>query len=156
MTNERRHLMAERKYHLLYIPSNQSVGNYYEGVIQSFLSASKGDDLFAWKDYRVGGLRANMNGYIECAQEFLPDNFSEFKKKRRKELEDEIAQAKSAEDTQRLHTLEQEYNALILPSTQSYTDFAREMKERVESEMQYPGTVKIIVIRESRAQEEAK
>ena len=33
---------------------------------------------------------------------------------------------------------------------------AREMKERVEAEMQYPGTVKIIVIRESRAQEEAK
>jgi len=33
---------------------------------------------------------------------------------------------------------------------------AREMKEKIESEMQYPGTVKIIVIRESRAQEEAK
>ena len=33
---------------------------------------------------------------------------------------------------------------------------AREMKERDEAEMQYPGTVKIIVIRESRAQEEAK
>ena len=33
---------------------------------------------------------------------------------------------------------------------------AREMKERDEPEMQYPGTVKIIVIRESRAQEEAK
>ena len=33
---------------------------------------------------------------------------------------------------------------------------ARDMKEKIESEMQYPGTVKIIVIRESRAQEEAK
>lgn len=33
---------------------------------------------------------------------------------------------------------------------------AREMKEKIESEMQYPGTIKIIVIRESRAQEEAK
>ena len=32
----------------------------------------------------------------------------------------------------------------------------KEMKEKIESEMQYPGTVKIIVIRESRAQEEAK
>ena len=30
------------------------------------------------------------------------------------------------------------------------------MKEKIESEMQYPGTIKIIVIRESRAQEEAK
>ena len=33
---------------------------------------------------------------------------------------------------------------------------AREMKEKIENEMQYPGTIKIIVIRESRAQEEAK
>lgn len=33
---------------------------------------------------------------------------------------------------------------------------AREMKEKIESDMQYPGTIKIIVIRESRAQEEAK
>ncbi len=33
---------------------------------------------------------------------------------------------------------------------------ARDMKEKIESEMQYPGTVKIIVIRESRALEEAK
>ena len=33
---------------------------------------------------------------------------------------------------------------------------AREMKEKIESEMQYPGTVKIVVIRESRALEEAK
>lgn len=33
---------------------------------------------------------------------------------------------------------------------------AREMKERIEKEMQYPGTVKITVIRETRASEEAK
>lgn len=33
---------------------------------------------------------------------------------------------------------------------------AREIKERIESEMQYPGTIKITVIRETRAQEEAK
>lgn len=33
---------------------------------------------------------------------------------------------------------------------------AREMKEKVEAEMQYPGTIKIVVIRESRALEEAK
>lgn len=33
---------------------------------------------------------------------------------------------------------------------------AREMKEKIEAEMQYPGTVKITVIRETRAQEEAK
>jgi len=33
---------------------------------------------------------------------------------------------------------------------------AREMKEKIEKEMQYPGTVKITVIRETRAQEEAK
>ena len=39
--------------------------------------------------------------------------------------------------------------------TKSYK-IAREMKERIEKEMQYPGTIKITVIRESRAQEEAK
>ena len=33
---------------------------------------------------------------------------------------------------------------------------ARDMKEKIEKEMQYPGTIKISVIRETRAQEEAK
>lgn len=33
---------------------------------------------------------------------------------------------------------------------------ARDIKEQIESEMQYPGTIKITVIRETRAQEEAK
>ena len=33
---------------------------------------------------------------------------------------------------------------------------ARNMKEKIEEEMQYPGTVKITVIRETRASEEAK
>ncbi len=39
---------------------------------------------------------------------------------------------------------------------QSSYKIAREMKEKIENTMQYPGTIKIIVIRESRAQEEAK
>ena len=33
---------------------------------------------------------------------------------------------------------------------------ARDIKERIESEMQYPGTIKINVIRETRAIEEAR
>ncbi len=33
---------------------------------------------------------------------------------------------------------------------------AREVKEKIESTMQYPGTIKVTVIRETRAQEEAK
>ena len=33
---------------------------------------------------------------------------------------------------------------------------ARDIKEKIESEMQYPGTIKVTVIRETRAQEEAK
>ena len=33
---------------------------------------------------------------------------------------------------------------------------AKDIKERIEKEMQYPGTIKIVVIRESRALEEAK
>ncbi len=33
---------------------------------------------------------------------------------------------------------------------------ARELKEKIESELQYPGTIKITVIRETRAQEEAR
>ncbi len=39
--------------------------------------------------------------------------------------------------------------------TNSYK-IAKEVKERIESEMQYPGTIKITVIREKRAQAEAK
>ena len=33
---------------------------------------------------------------------------------------------------------------------------ARDIKDRIEAEMQYPGTIKINVIRETRAVEEAK
>ena len=33
---------------------------------------------------------------------------------------------------------------------------ARDIKERIENELQYPGTIKVVVIRETRAQEEAK
>ena len=33
---------------------------------------------------------------------------------------------------------------------------ARDIKDRIEKEMQYPGTVKVTVIRETRAIEEAK
>jgi len=33
---------------------------------------------------------------------------------------------------------------------------ARELKDKIEAEMQYPGTIKITVVRETRAQEEAK
>ena len=33
---------------------------------------------------------------------------------------------------------------------------AREIKEKIEEEMQYPGTIKVTVIREVRATEEAK
>lgn len=42
-----------------------------------------------------------------------------------------------------------------IDDAQSYK-IARDMKERIEKEMQYPGTIKITVIRETRAQEEAK
>ena len=33
---------------------------------------------------------------------------------------------------------------------------ARDIKNQIEQEMQYPGTIKITVIRETRVQEEAK
>ena len=33
---------------------------------------------------------------------------------------------------------------------------ARDIKDRIEKEMQYPGTIKITVIRETRAEEQAK
>ena len=33
---------------------------------------------------------------------------------------------------------------------------ARDIKNKIEQEMQYPGTIKITVIRETRVQEEAK
>ena len=43
----------------------------------------------------------------------------------------------------------------IIDDAASYK-LARDMKEQIEKEMQYPGTIKITVIRETRAQEEAK
>ena len=43
----------------------------------------------------------------------------------------------------------------MIDDAQSYK-IARDMKEQIEKEMQYPGTIKITVIRETRAQEEAK
>ena len=43
----------------------------------------------------------------------------------------------------------------VVDDAQSYK-IARDMKEKIEKEMQYPGTIKITVIRETRAQEEAK
>ena len=43
----------------------------------------------------------------------------------------------------------------VIDDAQSYK-IARDMKEQIEKEMQYPGTIKITVIRETRAQEEAK
>ena len=33
---------------------------------------------------------------------------------------------------------------------------ARDIKDKVEAEMQYPGTIKVVVIRETRAEEIAK
>ena len=35
-------------------------------------------------------------------------------------------------------------------------EIAREIKEKIENELKYPGTIKVTVIRETRAQEEAK
>ena len=35
-------------------------------------------------------------------------------------------------------------------------DYIEEVKEKIESTMKYPGTIKITVVRETRAQEEAK
>ena len=43
----------------------------------------------------------------------------------------------------------------VIDDLESYK-IAREMKEKIEHDMQYPGTIKITVIRETRAQEEAK
>lgn len=52
-----------------------------------------------------------------------------------------------------------EIRVMVTPSevddTKSYK-IAREIKDKIEAEMQYPGTIKITVIRETRAQEEAK
>ena len=52
-----------------------------------------------------------------------------------------------------------ELRVIVKPSdvddAKSYK-IARDIKEKIENEMQYPGTIKITVIRETRVQEEAK
>ncbi len=52
-----------------------------------------------------------------------------------------------------------ELRVIVKPSEISDADsfkLARQIKEQIENEMQYPGTIKITVTRETRAQEEAK
>ena len=52
-----------------------------------------------------------------------------------------------------------EIRVMVNPSeVDDLTSFqiAREIKTRIEAEMQYPGTIKVTVIRETRASEEAK
>ena len=52
-----------------------------------------------------------------------------------------------------------ELRVIVKPSevddAKSYK-IARDIKEQIEQEMQYPGTIKVTVIREIRAQEEAR
>ena len=48
---------------------------------------------------------------------------------------------------------------IVKPEEVDYLEahkIAREVKEKIESTMKYPGTIKITVVRETRAQEEAK
>jgi len=42
-----------------------------------------------------------------------------------------------------------------IDDTNSYR-LARDIKNKIENEMQYPGTIKVTVIRETRVQEEAR
>ncbi len=78
-----------------------------------------------------------------------------------KRLEDLEAIGNSFEGVEKTYAMQagREVRVMVKPDeiddTSAYK-IARDMKEKIESEMQYPGTIKILVIRESRAVEEAK
>ena len=78
-----------------------------------------------------------------------------------KRLEELEAIGNSFEGVEKTYAMQagREVRVMVKPEEiDDLTSFkiAREMKEKIESEMQYPGTIKITVIRETRAQEEAK
>lgn len=76
-------------------------------------------------------------------------------------LEDLEALGNSIEGVDKSYALQagRELRVMVKPEmVDDLTSYkiARDLKEKIESEMQYPGTIKITVIRETRAQEEAK
>ncbi len=78
-----------------------------------------------------------------------------------KRLEELEAIGNSFEGVEKTYAMQagREIRVMVKPSEVSDNatyKIAREMKEKIEKEMQYPGTIKIVVIRESRALEEAK
>ncbi len=78
--------------------------------------------------------------------------------KRLEQLED-IGNSFSGVDKSYAMQAGREIRVIVKPDeVDDLTSFkiAREIKDKIESEMQYPGTIKITVVRETRAQEEAK
>ncbi len=78
-----------------------------------------------------------------------------------KRLEQLEAIGNSFEGVEKTYAMQAGREVRVMVSPEEVDDvlsykIAKDMKEKIEAEMQYPGTIKIIVIRESRAQEEAK
>lgn len=76
-------------------------------------------------------------------------------------LEDLEAIGNGMEGVEKSYALQagRELRVMVRPEeVDDLTSFkiARDIKEKIESELQYPGTIKVTVIRETRAQEEAK
>ena len=78
-----------------------------------------------------------------------------------KRLEQLEASGNSFEGVEKTYAMQAGREVRVMVKPDEVTDaksfkIARDMKEKIETEMQYPGTIKITVIRETRAQEEAK
>ena len=78
-----------------------------------------------------------------------------------KRLEQLEAIGNSFEGVEKTYAMQAGREVRVMVKPDEVTDaksfkIARDMKEKIETEMQYPGTIKITVIRETRAQEEAK
>lgn len=78
-----------------------------------------------------------------------------------KRLEDLENIGNSFEGVEKTYAMQagRELRVIVKPETVddlTSVTIAREIKEKIESEMQYPGTIKITVIRETRVQEEAR
>lgn len=117
--------MPQNRYGLIQTPSAQSLINDYESEILYYLQTWEDnfwyDDFYdAWKDSRVGGVRATINARNATMKALTSDDFSIFKKNVLTELQQQINQTASEVTKQKL---QQDYDKL--KEAEDFADFGK-------------------------------